>query len=91
MAIDIQHQPEQQRFEATLDGHRGANEYRIDGGVMTIIHTEVAAELEGKGVAGALTQAALDYAKARGLKVKAVCSYARGYMQRHPETLELKA
>ena len=35
--------------------------------------------------------AALDHARANGLKVSPLCSYARAYMQRHPETLPLLA
>jgi predicted GNAT family acetyltransferase len=33
--------------------------------------------------------AALDHARAKGLKVRPDCSYAEAYMQRHPETLDL--
>lgn len=89
MPIQIQHDSEQSRFEADVDGQRGMAVYRLADGVMTITHTEVAPALEGEGVAGRLIRAALDYAKANGLKVDPVCSYARAYMQRHPDTMTL--
>ena len=91
VAATIEHQPAKQRFEATLDGHHGRIEYRVDSGVMTIEHTEVDRALEGRGVAGALVRGALDHARREGLRVEAECSYTRTYMERHPETLDLRA
>ena len=90
MDPSIEHRPERQRFEATLDGAHGRIEYRLRPGVMNILHTEVDPALEGRGVAGALVRAALDYARARGLKVDPECSYTRSYMERHPETATLR-
>jgi predicted GNAT family acetyltransferase len=88
---DIAHRPEQHVFEATLAEGRGEVAYRLHGDVMTIVHTEVDPDLEGQGVAGRLVQAALDHARAEGLKVHPACSYADAYMQRHPETASLRA
>ncbi|MBV9889308.1 MAG: N-acetyltransferase [Rhizobacter sp.] len=91
MATRIEHRPAEQLFEATVEGQHGRIEYRVDEGVMTIEHTEVDRALEGHGVAGALVRAALDYARAAGLKVVPECAYTRAYMERHPQTLDLRA
>ena len=72
----IEHRPDQHRFVVTLEGGQGEVTYRLDGDVMTILHTEVAPSLEGQGVAGRLVQAALDHARAHGLRVDPVCGYA---------------
>jgi len=85
------HRPEAHRFEAALDGHAGRLDYSVRGDVMTIVHTEVDPALEGRGVAGALVRAALDHARANGLKVRAQCEYAASYLDRHPETSSLRA
>ena len=85
------HRPEAHRFEATLDGHAGRLDYSVRGDVMTLVHTEVDPALEGRGVAGALVEAALDHARANGLKVEPRCEYAASYMARHPESLSLRA
>jgi uncharacterized protein len=89
--IAIEHLPEQGRFQAIVEGARCEADYRHQGGVMTITHTGVPPHLEGRGIAAALVQAALDHAQASGWKVAPLCSYARAYMQRHPETLHLLA
>lgn len=89
MTPAVQHLPQNHRFEVHVDGAAGELVYRTHGGVMTIVHTEVAAALGGRGIAGALVEAALDHARAEGLKVDPACSYAKAYMERHPESRTL--
>jgi uncharacterized protein len=91
MTLQIEHQAERGRFQAVVGGHVNVAEYRLLDGVMTITHTEVAPELGGRGIAGALMQTVLAHASANGLKVNPLCSYARSYMQRHPQTQSLLA
>lgn len=91
MKLQIEHLPEQGRFQVVVDGHVCITDYRLAGGVMTIAHTEVPPAVGGRGIAAALMQAALAYATAQGLKVSPLCSYARSYMQRHPQTRSLLA
>jgi predicted GNAT family acetyltransferase len=79
------------RFEVVVDGETCIAEYRLADGVMAITHTEVPPRVSGRGIAATLTRAALEHARATGLKVRPLCSYARSYMQRHPETLDLLA
>ena len=40
-------------------------------------------------VAADLVQAALDFARSQGLRVRPTCSYVASYMQRRPETQDL--
>lgn len=91
MNLPIEHLPEQGRFQVVIDGHLSVAEYRLTDGVLAITHTEVAPELGGRGIAGALMQAVLAHASANGLKVNPLCSYASSYMRRHPETQSLLA
>jgi len=91
MDLAIEHQAARGRFRTLVDGEACVVDYRLDGGVMVIHHTEVPRRLEGRGIAAALTQAALDHAQAQGLKVNPLCSYARTYMRRHPQTQALLA
>jgi predicted GNAT family acetyltransferase len=89
--LEVRHNPEASRFEAFVDGELCRAEYRMAGDVMRIVHSEVPYELEGRGLAGQVVQAALDYARANGLKVAPVCGYVRAYMRRHKATQDLLA
>ena len=91
MSIQIQHDPAARRFTATVEGHEAELTYELQSGCMAITHTGVPAAIAGKGVAGALVRAALEHARAEGLKVVLVCSYAATYVQRHPQYADLKA
>ena len=85
----IHHHIPTSRFEMTVDGGVAECTYRLQGEVMNIVHTEVPPAAAGQGVAAALVQAALAYARARGHKVRPSCSYVHSYMRRHPETQDL--
>jgi predicted GNAT family acetyltransferase len=77
------------RFELDTDGHLAFSEYKRADGVLTILHTEVPKELEGRGIGSMLIRGVLDTARAEGLKVKPVCPFARSYVERHPEYSDL--
>ena len=90
MTIRITHNAEACRFEAHIDGHLCECCYQRSGNVLTFTHTGVPAALEGRGIAAALVAAALAWAREQRLRVVPACSYVALYMQRHPETLDLK-
>jgi predicted GNAT family acetyltransferase len=65
-------------------------DYRLAGKVMTITHTGVPASVEGRGIASALTLAAMQTARAEGWKVVPACSYAAAWVRRHPEFADIQ-
>ncbi|MEN9313929.1 MAG: hypothetical protein RIS35_322 [Pseudomonadota bacterium] len=83
--LDIRHEPETSRFIAIVEGLACHADYRLDGGVMTVFHTEVPRVLEGRGIAGRLVDALFAHARTRGLRVRPTCSYVRAWARRHPE------
>jgi predicted GNAT family acetyltransferase len=87
--LDIVHNLAAQRFETAVEGRLCRAEYRRVGDTLHLVHTEVPPPHEGKGIAGALVQAALDYAADNRLKVVPLCGYVRAYMRRHPESQAL--
>jgi predicted GNAT family acetyltransferase len=89
MSVAIHHNASESRFEALVEGQLCVASYRIYGKVMMLTHTGVPRALRGRGIAAQLVQAALDHARARGLKVRPDCSYAEAYIERHPETMDL--
>lgn len=89
--MQIEHQQDRQRFATTVDGHEAELDYRQEGDVLVIVHTGVPSAIAGRGIAGALMQAAVDFAKATGLRVHPACSYAASWMDRHREHDGLRA
>ncbi|MBL0029215.1 MAG: N-acetyltransferase [Rhodanobacteraceae bacterium] len=80
--IDVRHEPEHSRFVASVDGLDSVVRYRIDGGVMHVLSTNVPPALEGRGIAAALNEAAIAHATARSLAIDPVCSYTAAYLRR---------
>ena len=89
MSTQINHDLASGRFSTRLDGHEAELVYRRQDGRLIIDHTGVPEAIGGRGVAGALVRAALDYARAEGLRVLPLCSYSAEYIQRHPEYADL--
>jgi len=87
----ILHDSAQGRFSTTVDGHTGYVEYSTRDGVMDIVHTIVPEEIGGRGIAGRLVEAALQFARSAGLQVRPSCEYAAAWMTRHPEYADLRA
>jgi predicted GNAT family acetyltransferase len=85
----VVHDARTQRFEMHVDGLHCEACYELAGTVMRMTHTGVPRQLEGRGIAAALVRAALEHARAQGLRVQPLCSYVRVYMRRHPETQDL--
>lgn len=73
------------RFEAHLDGETAFAEYVLHDGAIVLPHTVVPPAFEGRGVGSALAKAALGYAREHGLKVKPLCPFIAGYIQKHDE------
>ena len=89
-AIEVRHNEAAHRFEAVVGGQQLARaDYRLEGDVMRIFHTEVPFAFEGRGIAARLVGTAFEHAREKGLKVLPACSYVRDYVRRHPETQPL--
>ena len=56
---------------------------RTEPGVYTIEHTIVDSSLQGQGIAGKLVQAAVDDIRSMGGEVRATCSYAVKWLEKH--------
>jgi uncharacterized protein len=91
MSHSIEHLADEGRFQTIVEGHTAFAEYKLTDSVLTIVHTEVPSELGGRGIAGDLVKATLEYARSQGAKVVPACSYATAYLQRHPEYAALLA
>jgi uncharacterized protein len=73
------------RFEMNVDGNTAIIEYKKYPGKIALLHTEVPAELEGKGAATAIIEKTLDFIEKNNLKLRALCPLVVAYIKRHPE------
>jgi uncharacterized protein len=89
MKPEVVHRPALQAFVVETAAPLAQCAYRRDGDTLVLHHTEVPPALQGQGLAALLVQAALDWARAEGLRVRPVCSYVAAYMRRHPQTQDL--
>jgi predicted GNAT family acetyltransferase len=79
-----------ERFVIRVDGETaGFAQYRDRGRALAFVHTEIDDRHEGRGLGGRLVSAALDDVRSRGLAVLPFCPFVRGYIERHPDYLDL--
>ncbi len=88
-SFTVRDNPAMSRFELDAEGALAVAEYELSDGVMTFTHTVTPPELRGRGVASRLIHDALLSARARGLKVRAQCSFVVDYLARRPEFADL--
>ena len=89
-AVEVVNNEKESRFEASsLEGLAYLTYREMRDGTLLLIHTEVPAELAGRGLASRLARAALNLARDRGVKVIVRCPFVTEYIARHPEYHDL--
>ena len=87
--LEVIHNPAENRFEMWIEGQLSKLDYTENGNTIVMLHVGVPVEYRGHGVAGKITQAGLEYAKTKSLRVIPMCSYVAAYIRSHPEYIEL--
>ena len=83
---------ERSRYEGRIDGQVvTVLDFVRQGDVLTLTHTGTEPEFRGRGLAGAVTGAALDDVRSRGEKVRPSCPFAVDFLDAHPEYADLVA
>ncbi len=83
--VQVVHNEAASQFEATVQGQLSELSYMREGNRMVFTHTGVPPALRGRGIAGKLAQAALEYTRENNLVAVPLCSYVVSYIRRHPE------
>jgi predicted GNAT family acetyltransferase len=90
--MTVTDRPNELRYEIEVDGRvAGFLLYRVEPGVLELVHTDVDPRWEGKGVGATLVAGALDDVRGRGLTVRPYCPFVAAFIRRHPEYEELVA
>jgi uncharacterized protein len=87
--LAVTHNEAENRFEAWIDGQLAKLDYMMDGNTIVMTHVGVHPDQRGKGVAGKVTQVALEYAKEKSLRVIPMCGYVAAYIRRNPQYADL--
>src|SRR5688572_13278258 len=66
----------------------GKMDIAITNGRLTVFHTEVYPEFEGRGFAKLLLEKLVSYAKEKDLKIVPLCPYVNVQFRRHPAQYE---
>ncbi|WP_235906006.1 GNAT family N-acetyltransferase [Ginsengibacter hankyongi] len=85
MNIDISDNTTQQQFEITMDGELATLQYRFYKNDIALMHTHVPERLKGRGLATALANFGLEWAKSQNKKVMVYCPFVSSYLKKRPE------
>ncbi|MEG1839558.1 MAG: GNAT family N-acetyltransferase, partial [Bacteroidaceae bacterium] len=83
MEYTVIHDNKVNRFEIFESGQIAYLQYEEKEDTIDFVHTFVPKQLEGQGIANALAEAGLNYAKREQLKVIPSCSFIKTYIERH--------
>jgi hypothetical protein len=83
--MTVRHNEAAHRYELDTPHGLAIAAYRDQGDSRVFTHTEVPPQDEGQGLGAKLVRAALDDAKAHGLKIVPACSFVEVFVRRHPE------
>jgi hypothetical protein len=83
--IAVVDNPDEQQFEAHIDGRVALVSYIRNGDTLILTHTEVPKELQGHGLGNALARAVLDQTRHAGMSVIVKCPFLTKFIERHPE------
>ena len=73
------------QFEVREKGELAFLSYRLHHGKIALMHTEVPEKLSGKGIASALAEYAMKYAREHHIPVIIYCPFVAAWLKRHPE------
>ena len=89
MTSQVRHNAEKGRFELDVGGQTVFARYARQGSTLVIPYVEAPPALRGTGAASQLMTGVMVIARAEGLRVRPLCSYASAWIWRHPEYHDL--
>ena len=87
----VRDNPEQNRFELATKAGLAVADYRRDGHLLIVYHTEVPVAVRGQGIGEQLVRGVLSEAQRRNLKVIPSCWFVREVMEGDPQYRDLLA
>lgn len=82
---DFVHDETNQQFRLQIEGKTAWVDYSIRDGRYFLVHSEVPAELRGRGAGRQLVERTFEYLEAKQQPAVAVCSYVKAVARRSPK------
>lgn len=90
--MSVEHDSASHRFTVVASSGTAVLAYAAAGaGLVELYSTYVPPADRGRGIAARLVQAAVDYARAEGLRIIPSCWYVAKWLRHHPEHADLVA
>jgi len=90
--MEVRRNDERSRYELLDDGAVvGVADYRLDGDVVVMPHTEIDGRRRGQGLGAVLVQGALEDLRGRGATIVPRCWYVAEFIDEHPDYRDLLA
>lgn len=90
--IDLDHDEDGNRFALRSSGETvGILDYRRDGDVLDLLHTEVLPQGQGKGLGTVLVREVLDHIRSHGQQIVPTCSFVARFVDEHQDYADLVA
>ena len=89
--IEVIENPAKERFEISVNGvTAGFSVYHhASEDTLAFVHTEIAEEFGGRGLAGRLVGVAMEEMQRRRLAVLPYCPFVQAYLVKHPDLIDL--
>lgn len=87
--IPLAKNEDKKRFEIEIDGHFAFINFTETQNQISLNHTEVEKELEGKGAATAVIEKTLENIEKSGKKLLPFCPLVFAYIKRHPDWIRI--
>lgn len=90
--LDLQDDEDGNRYVLRSSGETvGLIEYRRDGDVVNLLHTEVLPQGQGHGLGTVLVRQVLDDIRSHDLQIRATCPFVKKFLEEHAEYVDLVA
>jgi len=75
----------EKQYQLTIDGYTAFIQFNETPHHITLVHTEVPPELEGKGAGTAIVEKTLEAIEQGGKTLVPLCPFVFAYIKRHPD------
>ncbi len=89
-SLDVQHDEDGSCYVLRRSGERvGLMDYRRNGDLVDIVHTEISPQVRGQGLGAVLVRDALEDLRGTGCRIRPSCWYVRDFIRDNGEFADM--